>query len=203
MAALPRGLQFYGILLRLYNKKESQMEVRYTTGKNEYRRMTTEELRAAFLNTKLYEKGKVNLMYCEVERGIAGFAVPTTKPQGARERLLLRAPRARHPQHRRRGHGDRGRQEVCAASARRPLRGQGREEGAARLEFGEEAGGVLSCELPRAQGVPHEADQVRGCEPPPPRHGGGLQRAHDPPVHPSRQVRQLPARDGLHAPRAG
>ena len=58
------------------------MEVRYTTGKNEYRRMTTEELRAAFLNTKLYEKGKVNLMYCEVERGIAGFAVPTTKPLG-------------------------------------------------------------------------------------------------------------------------
>ena len=58
------------------------MEVRYTTGKNEYRRMTTEELRAAFLNTKLYEKGKVNLMYCEVERGIAGFAVPTAKPLG-------------------------------------------------------------------------------------------------------------------------
>ena len=58
------------------------MDVRYTTGKNEYRRMTTEELRAAFLNTKLYAPGKVNLMYCEVERGIAGFAVPTTKALG-------------------------------------------------------------------------------------------------------------------------
>ena len=56
------------------------MEVRYTTGRNEYRRMTTDELRAAFMNTKLCEKGKVNLMYCEVERGIAGFAVPTSKP---------------------------------------------------------------------------------------------------------------------------
>ena len=56
------------------------MEVRYTTGRNEYRRMTTDELRAAFMNTKLCEKGKVNLMYCEVERGIAGFAVPTAKP---------------------------------------------------------------------------------------------------------------------------
>lgn len=55
------------------------MEVRYTTGKNEFRRMTTDELRAAFMNTTLCEKGKVNLMYCEVERGIAGFAVPTTK----------------------------------------------------------------------------------------------------------------------------
>ena len=55
------------------------MEVRYTTGRNEYKRMTTDELRAAFMHTKLYEKGKVNLLYCEVERGIAGFAVPTTK----------------------------------------------------------------------------------------------------------------------------
>ena len=41
--------------------------------------MTTQELRDAFVNTTLCEKGKVNLMYCEVERGIAGFAVPTTK----------------------------------------------------------------------------------------------------------------------------
>ena len=55
------------------------MEVRYTIGKNEYKRMTTQELRDAFVNTTLCEKGKVNLMYCEVERGIAGFAVPTTK----------------------------------------------------------------------------------------------------------------------------
>ena len=56
------------------------MDVRYTVGKNEYRRMTTQELRDAFLNTALYQPGKVNLMYCEVERGIAGFAVPTAKP---------------------------------------------------------------------------------------------------------------------------
>ncbi|MGN0846560.1 MAG: 5-deoxy-glucuronate isomerase, partial [Kiritimatiellia bacterium] len=55
------------------------MEVRYTVGRNEYKRMTTAELRAAFANTTLCEKGKINLMYCEVERGIAGFAVPTTK----------------------------------------------------------------------------------------------------------------------------
>ena len=55
------------------------MDVRYTVGKNEYKRMTTQELRDAFLNTALYQPGKVNLMYCEVERGIAGFAVPTGK----------------------------------------------------------------------------------------------------------------------------
>jgi len=56
------------------------MDVRYTIGRNEMKRMTTDELRAAFLNTKLHETGKVNLMYCEVERGIAGFAVPGVKP---------------------------------------------------------------------------------------------------------------------------
>lgn len=52
------------------------MEVRYTVGRNEYKRMTTQELRDSFLNTSLCEKGKVNLMYCEVERAVAGFAVP-------------------------------------------------------------------------------------------------------------------------------
>ena len=52
------------------------MEVRYTVGRNEYKRMTTQELRDAFLSTSLCEKGKVNLMYCEVERAVTGFAVP-------------------------------------------------------------------------------------------------------------------------------
>lgn len=55
------------------------MEVRYATGRAEYKRMTTEELRAAFMHTNLCVKGQVKLMYCEVERGIAGFAVPTGK----------------------------------------------------------------------------------------------------------------------------
>ncbi len=55
------------------------MDVRYTVGKNEYKRMTTQELRSAFLNTSLYQPGRINLMYCEVERGIVGFAVPTGK----------------------------------------------------------------------------------------------------------------------------
>jgi len=55
------------------------MEVRYTTGREEYKRMTTAELRAAFMNTALHKPGQIRLMYCEVERGIAGFAVPTAK----------------------------------------------------------------------------------------------------------------------------
>ena len=52
------------------------MNVRYTVGKNEYKRMTTAELRGAFL-ADLFEEGKLNLLYCEVERSIVGAAVPT------------------------------------------------------------------------------------------------------------------------------
>lgn len=51
------------------------MDVRYTVGKNEYKRMTTGELRDAFL-VDLFEEGKINLLYCEVERAIVGAAVP-------------------------------------------------------------------------------------------------------------------------------
>lgn len=52
------------------------MDVRYTVGKNEYKRMTTGELRDAFL-ADLFETGALNLLYCEVERGIVGAAIPT------------------------------------------------------------------------------------------------------------------------------
>lgn len=51
------------------------MKIRYTVGINEYKRMTTGELREAFL-IDLFEEGKLNLLYCEVERGIVGAAVP-------------------------------------------------------------------------------------------------------------------------------
>ncbi|VGO19184.1 5-dehydro-4-deoxy-D-glucuronate isomerase [Pontiella sulfatireligans] len=52
------------------------MNVRYTVGKNEYKRMTTDELRDAFL-VELFKAGTLNLLYCEVERAIVGAAVPT------------------------------------------------------------------------------------------------------------------------------
>ncbi len=52
------------------------MNTRYTVGKNEYKRMTTDELRDAFL-VDLFEAGTINLLYCEVERAIVGAAVPT------------------------------------------------------------------------------------------------------------------------------
>ncbi|MBN2684784.1 MAG: 5-dehydro-4-deoxy-D-glucuronate isomerase [Pontiellaceae bacterium] len=53
------------------------MDVRYTVGKNEYKRMDTQELRDAFL-VDLFEEGALNLLYCEVERAIVGAAVPTS-----------------------------------------------------------------------------------------------------------------------------
>lgn len=53
------------------------MEVRYTVGQKEYKRMSTQELRDAFM-VELFETGKINLLYCEVERGIVGAAVPAS-----------------------------------------------------------------------------------------------------------------------------
>jgi len=52
------------------------MDTRYTIGTGEYKRMTTQELREAFL-VDLFEAGQLNLLYCEVERAIIGAAVPT------------------------------------------------------------------------------------------------------------------------------
>ncbi len=53
------------------------MDVRYTVGKNEYKRMTTQEMRDAFLVESLFEEGALNMLYCEVERSIVAAAVPT------------------------------------------------------------------------------------------------------------------------------
>lgn len=55
------------------------MDVRYTIGPQEYKRMSTQELRDTFM-VDLFADGEINLLYCEVERGIVGAAVPTTTP---------------------------------------------------------------------------------------------------------------------------
>jgi 4-deoxy-L-threo-5-hexosulose-uronate ketol-isomerase len=52
------------------------MDIRYSVGENEYKRMTTDELRDAFM-VDLFQEGGLNLTYCEVERSIVGAAVPT------------------------------------------------------------------------------------------------------------------------------
>lgn len=61
------------------------MEVRYSTGLNEYKRMNTQELREAFMIESLFAYGDLNLLYCEVERAIVGGVVPIQEP------LLLEA----------------------------------------------------------------------------------------------------------------
>ncbi|MEN8662956.1 MAG: 5-dehydro-4-deoxy-D-glucuronate isomerase [Lentimonas sp.] len=53
------------------------MDVRYTVGVNEYKHMNTQQLRDAFMIEALFTDGALNLLYCEVERGIVGAAVPT------------------------------------------------------------------------------------------------------------------------------
>lgn len=63
------------------------MNVRYTVGVNEYKRMNTQELRDAF-QVDIFETGKLNLLYCEVERSIIGAAVPTA------DTLILEAGKA-------------------------------------------------------------------------------------------------------------
>lgn len=64
------------------------MKVRYTVGVNEYKHMSTQELRDAFMIEDLFVEGELNLLYCEVERSIVGAVVPTAEP------LVLEAGKA-------------------------------------------------------------------------------------------------------------
>ncbi len=56
------------------------MDKRYLPGPNEYKRMTSEELRSAFLVDKLFSDGELYTLYCDADRAIVGSAVPTEKP---------------------------------------------------------------------------------------------------------------------------
>ena len=53
------------------------MEVRYLADQVRYQRMNTQELRDVFLLDKLFNRGKIDLVYTEADRGIVGSAVPT------------------------------------------------------------------------------------------------------------------------------
>lgn len=55
------------------------MQIRYAVSKKEYSRMTTEELRENFLIEKLFEKGRLKLVYSHIDRIITGAAVPAEK----------------------------------------------------------------------------------------------------------------------------
>ncbi|MGB2866820.1 MAG: 5-dehydro-4-deoxy-D-glucuronate isomerase, partial [Bacteroidota bacterium] len=53
------------------------MEVRYTTDPRTFDRFTSDEVRNMFLVDKLFEAGKIFMMYSDVDRSITGSAVPT------------------------------------------------------------------------------------------------------------------------------
>lgn len=52
------------------------MEVRYGADSVRLSRMTTEEIRGAFLLDRLFTPGAIDLVYCDVDRAIVGSAVP-------------------------------------------------------------------------------------------------------------------------------
>jgi 4-deoxy-L-threo-5-hexosulose-uronate ketol-isomerase len=56
------------------------MEVRYTPDAERFCRMTTQEVRDAFLITSLFKPNVVEMIYCDVDRVIVGSAVPGKKP---------------------------------------------------------------------------------------------------------------------------
>ncbi|HYG24262.1 MAG TPA: 5-dehydro-4-deoxy-D-glucuronate isomerase [Verrucomicrobiae bacterium] len=53
------------------------MEIRYSPNPKDYQRLTTDELRAAFLIENLFAPGKLELVYSDADRAITGSAVPT------------------------------------------------------------------------------------------------------------------------------
>lgn len=56
------------------------MNTRFSVHPQQYRTMTTDELRATFLVETLFNPGKLDLLYWENERTVVGSAVPTHAP---------------------------------------------------------------------------------------------------------------------------
>jgi 4-deoxy-L-threo-5-hexosulose-uronate ketol-isomerase len=56
------------------------MQTRHAVSSDEFKRMSTEELRRHFLVEKLFTPGAIELLYWETDRTVVGGAVPTTAP---------------------------------------------------------------------------------------------------------------------------
>jgi len=56
------------------------MEFLHTADRNSYRRMTTSELRDAYMVKGMFVPGEVTLCYTDIDRAIVGSAVPLKKP---------------------------------------------------------------------------------------------------------------------------
>lgn len=55
------------------------MDVRFTTDKNSYKRMTTDELKKLFLIDKLFVEDEIYMLYSDIDRSVTGSAVPKEK----------------------------------------------------------------------------------------------------------------------------
>ena len=53
------------------------MNIRFTSDKNSYKRMTTSELQQAYLVDDLFVAGEISLTYTDIDRAVIGSAVPT------------------------------------------------------------------------------------------------------------------------------
>ena len=67
------------------------MEIRYSPGPKEYSRLTTPELREAFLIESLFAPGQLELAYSDADRAIAGSAMPAGSAIKLRADAELRA----------------------------------------------------------------------------------------------------------------
>ena len=56
------------------------MDIRYFPDNSAYERLTTEELRRAFLLDRLFVPGEITMAYCDADRAIAGGAIPHATP---------------------------------------------------------------------------------------------------------------------------
>ncbi len=66
------------------------MEVRYAPNIENYKRMTTSELRNAFLVNSLFAPGEIKMVYSDVDRAVIGSAVPVKiklKLEGSKKEL--------------------------------------------------------------------------------------------------------------------
>jgi 4-deoxy-L-threo-5-hexosulose-uronate ketol-isomerase len=56
------------------------MQIRYAVGREQYQRMSTEELRRHFLVEDLFVAGRLQLYYWETDRTVLGGVIPGTEP---------------------------------------------------------------------------------------------------------------------------
>src|SRR5260370_20990384 len=65
---------------RLGNRKEKAMKTILMADPVRYPRMTSQEIRDTFLIDSLYQPGKIQMAYVDLDRAVIAVAVPTDTP---------------------------------------------------------------------------------------------------------------------------